>query len=42
MPTTLKQTSMGLQLVITLTSIDYDQVDPATFDAPASIKALLK
>ena len=41
-PTTLKQTSMGLQLVITLTSIDYDQVDPATFDPPAAIKALLK
>jgi len=41
-PTTLKQTSMGMQLVITLTSIDYDQVDPATFDAPAAIKALLK
>ena len=32
-PTTLKQTAMGLQQVITLTSIEYDKVDPATFDA---------
>jgi hypothetical protein len=41
-PTTIKQTAMGLQQVITLTSIEYDKVDPATFETPAQIKALLK
>jgi hypothetical protein len=41
-PTTLKQTTMGLQLVITVTSVEYDKVDPATFEAPAPIKAILK
>jgi hypothetical protein len=41
-PTTLKQTLMGLQQVFTFTSIEFDKVDPATFEAPAPIKALLK
>jgi hypothetical protein len=41
-PTTIRSTAMGLQQVITLTAIEYDAVDPATFEAPAAIKALLK
>jgi hypothetical protein len=41
-PTTIKQTVMGIQQVITLTSVEYDKVDPAIFDAPAQIKALVK
>jgi hypothetical protein len=41
-PTTVKSSAMGLEQVITLTSIEYDKVDPATFDAPPAIKALLK
>jgi hypothetical protein len=41
-PTTIKQTVMGIQQVITLTSFEYDKVDPAIFDAPAQIKALVK
>jgi hypothetical protein len=41
-PTTIKSTAMGLQQVITLTAIEYDKVDPATFEAPPAIKALLK
>ncbi len=42
LPTTIKSTMMGVQQVITLTSVEYDKVDPATFEAPAPIKALLK
>jgi hypothetical protein len=41
-PTTIKSTAMGLQQVFTFTSIEYDRVDPTTFEAPAAIKALLK
>jgi hypothetical protein len=41
-PSTIKNTAMGIQQVITITSVEYDKVDPATFDAPAQIKALLK
>jgi hypothetical protein len=42
MPTTVKATMMGVQQVITVTSVEYDKVDPATFETPAQIKALLK
>jgi len=40
--TTLKQTALGLEQVVTLTTIEYDTVSPATFEAPAAIKALVK
>jgi len=40
--TTIKSTAMGVQQVVTLTSVEYDNVDPAVFDAPAAIKALVK
>lgn len=41
-PTTMKQTAMGVQQVLTLTSIEFDKVDPSIFEPPAQIKALLK
>lgn len=40
--TTLKQTAMGGQQVMTITSIEFDNVPPSTFDPPAQIKALIK
>jgi hypothetical protein len=41
-PTTMKQTMTGVQMVSTFTSIEYDKVDPAVFEPPAPIKALIK
>jgi hypothetical protein len=41
-PTTIKATAMGLQQVITIASVEYDNVDPAVFEPPAEIKALVK
>jgi zinc protease len=40
--TTIKQTVMGLQQVITISSIEYDNVDPSVFEPPAAIKAIVK
>ena len=41
-PGTIKSTAMGVEQVFTVTAIEYDTVAPATFEAPAAIKALLK
>lgn len=41
-PTTIRATAMGLQQVITIASVEYDNVDPAVFEPPATIKALVK
>jgi hypothetical protein len=41
-PTTMKQSAMGVQQILTLTSIEFDTVDPSVFEPPAPIKALLK
>jgi hypothetical protein len=41
-PTTVRSQVGGLQQVITITSIDYDQVPASIFELPAGIKALLK
>jgi hypothetical protein len=41
-PTTLKIASMGMEQVLTVTSVEYDKVDPAAFELPAQIKALVK
>lgn len=41
-PTTLKQTAMGVEQVWTFTSVEFDKVPPSTFEPPAQIKALLK
>jgi hypothetical protein len=41
-PTMIKSALMGVQQVITIASVEYDKVDPAVFEPPAPIKALLK
>jgi hypothetical protein len=41
-PTTMKQSAMGVQHTITLTAVEFDTVDPAVFTPPAPIKALIK
>ena len=41
-PTTTKQTLGGVQMLATFTSVEYDKVDPAVFELPAPIKALVK
>jgi len=40
--TTIGQQMMGVKSTITLTSVEYDTVDAAAFEPPASIKALIK
>lgn len=40
--TTMKQSLMGVEQIFTTTSIEYDKVDPAVFDLPPAIKALIK
>jgi hypothetical protein len=39
---TSKVTAMNVQQVITIASVEYDKVDPAVFEPPAAIKALVK
>lgn len=41
-PTVLKQSLTGVQIVTTITSVEYDKVDPMVFELPAEIKALVK
>jgi hypothetical protein len=41
-PTTMKQTAMGVQQVITITSVEFDNVPASIFEPPAQIKALVK
>lgn len=41
-PTTVRSQVGGLQQLITISSVDYDNVPASTFDLPAGIKALLK
>jgi hypothetical protein len=41
-PTTLKQTAMGVEQVLKLTAVEFDNVPASTFEPPAQIKALLK
>jgi hypothetical protein len=40
--TTLGQEMMGVKSTITLTSIEYDKLEPSAFDPPPAIKALIK
>lgn len=40
--TNITQTVMGVQQIITLTSVEYDKVDAGAFAPPESIKALIK
>jgi hypothetical protein len=39
---TSKVTAMNVQQVIAIASVEYDKVDPAVFEPPAAIKALIK
>jgi len=39
---TVKQIAMGAQIIMTITSVEYDKVDPAVFELPTAIKALVK
>src|SRR3990170_9164812 len=41
-PTTMTQSTMGVQQVLTFTSVEFDKVPPSTFEPPAAIKALIK
>ena len=41
-PTTMKQSTMGLEQVLTFTSVEFDNVPPSMFEPPAAIKALIK
>ena len=41
-PTTMKQSTMGVQQVLTFSVVEFDNVQPSVFEPPAAIKALLK
>jgi hypothetical protein len=41
-PTMLKQKVMGIEQIMTFTTIEYDTVDPSAFEIPAAVKALIK
>jgi hypothetical protein len=40
--TTMKQTAMGVEQLLKITSIEFDTVAPSIFEPPAPIKALIK
>ncbi len=41
-PTTMKQSQMGIDQVLKVTTFEWDNVPPSTFEPPAQIKALIK
>lgn len=41
-PSVLKQNAMGTDMTTTITSVEFDKVDPSVFELPAQIKALIK
>jgi hypothetical protein len=41
-PTTIKQTNTGVELVMKVSTVEYDTVPASTFEAPQAIKALIK
>lgn len=41
-PATTKVNVMSVQQVLTIVTVEYDKVDPAVFELPAAIKALMK
>lgn len=41
-PTVMKQSMQGVEIINTFTTIEFDKVDPAVFELPAQIKALIK
>ena len=42
LPSTIKNTMMGMQQVITIATVEYDTVAATAFEPPAEIKALIK
>jgi hypothetical protein len=42
LPTTIKNTIMGVQQIITIDTVEYDNVPASAFEPPAEIKALIK
>lgn len=41
-PAVMKQSVTGVEILTNITAIEYDKVDPAVFEIPAAIKALIK
>jgi hypothetical protein len=41
-PTTIKQSGMGIEQVMTISAVEFDTVEAKVFDPPAQIKALIK
>jgi hypothetical protein len=41
-PTTIKQSGMGIEQVMTINAVEFDTVDAKVFEPPAQIKALIK
>jgi hypothetical protein len=41
-PSTMKMTTLNVQMVMSIAAIEYDTVDPAVFTPPPQIKALIK
>jgi hypothetical protein len=41
-PTTVKNTMMGMQQIISISTVEYDNAPPSVFEPPAQIKALIK
>lgn len=41
-PAKIKQSTMGVEMILTFDTIEHDNVDPAVFDLPPAIKALIK
>ncbi len=41
-PTTMKQSTMGVQQVLTFTAVEFDKVPASVFEPPPAIKALIK
>jgi hypothetical protein len=42
LPTTMKQTAMGVEQIMKFTAVEWDNVPPSTFEPPPQIKALIK
>ena len=41
-PSTMKMTTLNVQMVMSIAALEYDNVDPAVFTPPPQIKALIK
>jgi hypothetical protein len=41
-PATTKVSVMGTQMIVAIVGVEYGKVDPAVFNPPAQIKALIK